>query len=110
MRELPAEQVTPVRRDGLAKVRSGYAEMLAGLMQIINEPRYGLEFRGAIAQAMAETAPALASLLTLPQRAQLLLMMGHDPARAKLPEELAANLARIKAALGNEACTGLCLL
>ena len=110
VRELPAEQMNTVRRDGLAKVRSGYTEMLAGLMQIINNTQYGLDFRNAIAKAMAETAPALVSLLTLPQRAQLLLMMGLDPAGAKLPEDLAANLARIKAALGTEACTGLCLL
>jgi len=106
IRALPADQMTQVRRDGLTKMRNGYAQMLTGMLMNIGETRLSISYRGAVAEALAEASPALASVLSLSQRAQLLEVV--QKSESTMPREFKTARERIERALQNPECSVLC--
>jgi len=108
MRKLPPEQFTPVSRDGLVKMRWGYAEMLRGMFMSITETKYSTKYRDAVVKALAEASPRLASTLTLEQRATL--QETYMRALQETPLDVAPDILRIGEALRSKECKGLCAL
>jgi hypothetical protein len=106
IRALPPDQMTPVRRDGLAKMRNGYAQMLTGMLQNMGDANFGVGYRGAVTNAIADASPALVSVLSLAQRAQLLEVVKQG--ESSTPSDFKAARARIEKALKNPACSELC--
>ena len=62
--------------------------------------------RGAVTNAIADASPALVSVLSLAQRAQLLEVVKQS--EASTPSDFKAARARIEKALKNPACSELC--
>lgn len=106
IRALPPDQMTPVRRDGLTKMRNGYEQLLTGMLLNIGDTRFAFSYRGAVAEAVAEASPALASVLSLSQRARLLAVV--QKSEATMPREFKTSRERIQLALQNPKCSGLC--
>ncbi len=106
IRALPPDQMTPVRRDGLTKMRNGYTEMMTGMLMNIGDTRLSTSYRAAVAEAMADASPALASVLNLSQRARLLgIVQKTEPT---MPREFKTSRERIERALQNPKCSVLC--
>jgi len=106
IRALPPDQMTPARRDGLAKMRNGYAQMLTGMLQNMGDANFSVGYRGAVTNAIADASPALVSVLSLAQRAQLLEVVKQS--ESSTPSDFKAARARIEKALKNPACSELC--
>ncbi len=106
VRALPPDQMTPVRRDGLTKMRNGYAQLLTGMLMNIGDTRLAISYRGAVIEAVAEASPALASVLSLSQRARLLDAV--QKSERTMPREFKTPRERIQRALQNSECSVLC--
>jgi len=103
---MPAEQLTPKRRMGLAAMRDGYSEMLAGTIGSISDGRYTMQYRGTILKAIADTSPEFASMLTLEQRARMLDRMKATTPTA--PEKFSVEIERVTRALEAKECGAVC--
>jgi hypothetical protein len=106
VRALPPDQMTPVRRGGLTKMRNGYTEMISGMLMNIGDMRLSTRYRAAVVEAMADAAPALASVFNLSQRARLLGIV--EKSEPTMPREFKTSRERIQRALQDSECSVLC--
>lgn len=97
---------TEIRRQGLAKMRSGLVQVYAGALQTANDPDVRDDYRIALLSALAETSVAFASVLELPVRKQIRDAMTF--AAASTTGQYKLYLDRIADALSDERCDGLC--
>lgn len=108
VQSLKPEEFTEVRRTGLQQVRRGLIELYAGALLNSGDSRFGREYRFAVTEALADSAPALLSALPLDIRAQLLPLV--DQALEASPEDFKPLLKRVRAALADSTCGVLCRL
>lgn len=103
---LSAEEITDVRRQGLATMRSGLTQLYVGVVVTANDARYSDAFRLSLLTALAETSGVFASAIELPVRRQL-----HETARiaaSQSDQPYKRLLSRIVRALSRESCEELC--
>jgi hypothetical protein len=108
MASLKPADLTDVRRQGLAQLRSGLLQIYSGALQAANETGYRDDYRIALLAALAETTVHFVSIIQLPERKQL-----HDLvtiASSKIGASYKVHLTRIANALSNDICEGLCAI
>ena len=106
----PADSLPIQAREGLATMRAGVQRLFAGALTTI-EPHDGVPaanpaLRQALVQAIADTAPAYARALPLPQRAKIAAQLSMALGRASTEEK--ALLQPALAAFGSAECVALC--
>lgn len=106
VRGLPPGQMTPVRREGLAKMRNGYTQMLTGMLMNMADAGMSVAYRGAVTEAMADASPALVAVMPLAERARLLEIARQS--EPTLPRQFKPAHERVQAALQNRECAALC--
>jgi hypothetical protein len=105
---LTPEQFTEVRRKGLEQARTGLVELFVGVLQSVGNPNYDERYRAALVQALAESAPSLASALPISARRQIRSIA--DAAGKSSPPIFGTYLETIRRTLDDTTCKGLCAL
>jgi hypothetical protein len=103
----PAD-LTDIRKQGLAQVRSGTMEVYTGGLLAANDTRLGAQYRASMLATLAETSGRFATILELPVRRQL-----RDSVRtaaSQAPDAYKGYLVRIADSLSSETCDGLCAI
>lgn len=106
--DLPPEELTDVRKAGARQVQNGaYSSYAAYLIAISGTGIREANMR-RLSSAMAEVAPAYASILTLPLRRQLRDQV--VAAKAKAQGEFADDLSKVIQAMESDSCNAMCSL
>ena len=105
---LPPEQMTEIRRAGLAQVRLGTVQMLTGAAMTLRDSQYRANNQRLMTAAMAHSAAAIAEGLRPEQRAELSTTI--RTALPKVTAEAKADLEVVLKALSQTACINLCLV
>lgn len=103
---LPPQDFTDVRRQGLAKMRGGIASVYVGALSVAIDARFEAAFRDALLTVLAETAWRFAAVLPLAQRQQI--VQSIDGATPSAPQEHARRFERMREAMSDQRCDGLC--
>jgi hypothetical protein len=106
--KLPPEQMTDVRRAGLAKMRAGFKEMAIGNIAGLSFEGVREENRRLMFDALARDLPALSAVLPVAERAQL--RDAVETMRAGAPGEYRSAIGAMLETLGDTRCEGLCRL
>ncbi|GHT99335.1 hypothetical protein AGMMS49960_04320 [Betaproteobacteria bacterium] len=104
--KLKPEELTDVRLAGLQRVRKGILQTIAGTILFAVDESSEESYRAAILQALAENASQYISLLSIPERQQILTLIAS--AQPNAPSFARKHLATISAAMSDTSCTGLC--
>ena len=103
----PAE-LTDVRRQGIAQMRSGLLQVYTGVVQMVFESRYREDFKAALFEALAETSEHFSAVMQLPERQlmrdSIMAAAGHASGADQV------YLTRLARALSSETCEGLCVV
>ncbi len=99
-------EITQIRLGGLQQARDGYTTMFAGSLKVIDDGDDTPELRSALISAMVDSAPALAKLLKVTQRAPMARSIRATAAR--LDKEQRTALEQVAAVFDDTRCEDLC--
>lgn len=105
---LTVAELTQTRRDGLAQMRQGISQILQGAVETLGQPGIRPENSTALLRQVVSDAPVLARVLTLPQRADLAARVAVFTKAS--PPSIRSDLDRLRAALADQRCEGLCAI
>jgi hypothetical protein len=105
---LPPEQMTDIRRAGLAQARLGFVQMLTGAAMTLRDSQYRANNQRMMTAAMAHSATAISEGLIPAQRNELITII--RTAVPKVTAEAKADLDAVLKALSQTACINLCLV
>lgn len=106
--ELRPDEITDVRRQGLAKLRSGMTQLIVGGIAAANDSRYSERYRLSLLEALAETSPVFAQSMEPAVRQQLHALTSAAASQAQRPYK--RPLDQMERALGASSCNALCAL
>jgi hypothetical protein len=106
--QLPADQKTEQRREGLRLMRTGMMQMFQGLFVIGTETHQSDAHRRSAIEAAVDMAPNMVRALPVPRRKELLAQL--ETAQPKLPVATQPLVQRIQQSLSQTVCEGLCLV
>jgi hypothetical protein len=103
---LNPEEMTEIRRQGLANMSMGVLKMLSGAIIIVSNEQFNPDFRLAVASAMVETVDTYVSITQLPSRAEI--SKTAAAAARKTASPYREYLQRISEAFKDQTCEILC--
>lgn len=106
--KLRSDEITDVRKQGLARMRSGMTQLLLGVVAAANDSRYSEEYRLSLLEALAETSPVFAQSMEPAVRQQLYALTSAAASQAQRPYK--RPLDQMERALGADSCNALCAL
>lgn len=104
--KLKPEEMNAIRRQGIAKVRGGAAQLVGFVVALTGQSGISETNRRLLLAIIAADMPLLAPVLKPEARAQL--RAGLSPAIARAPDTYKAYLINIDRALDSADCSGLC--
>ncbi|WP_028103120.1 hypothetical protein [Pseudoduganella violaceinigra] len=108
LRDLPPEQLTDIRKGGVRQAQNGSYSSYVGYLSTITGDGIKEANLRRFSAAMADSAPAFASILPLPMRRQLRDLATATKARA--PAALADDLSKVIEAMDSESCSAMCAM
>jgi len=106
LRKLPPEEFTDIRKGGVRQIQNGAFGSYSGYLTMITGSGIKDANLRRMSSAMAEVAPAYASVMQLAQRRQLLDLA--TATKAKVPAALADDLKTVIEAMASDKCNALC--
>jgi len=106
MLALKPEEVTEVRRQGLAQLRRGIFMMLTGTLLATRNTGLREDYRGTVLAALAQVSEALASVTPLSDRQRIVAMAERSSSGAA--PAFQPHLEKIAASFRDQRCEGLC--
>lgn len=105
---LPPEQLTDVRRGGVAKIRAGVTMIFQGGLMATGETVFSEDYRDALLSALADSAEAYASVMPLSERTRIADAVAAAASSGN--RRFDAYIARIERAFRSEACSAICAI
>jgi hypothetical protein len=102
----PAER-TPVRMQGLQRMRSGEQSTLLGMLRIVSDSSLPKQLRQVVLDALKDTVSTLSAPLTLAQRS-ILLTRAQETSRLLSDPAQRDAIAFVVTVLDDKRCEGLC--
>jgi hypothetical protein len=106
MASLQPEEITEVRRNGLARMRLGVLQVFAGAFDAVNDAQYKADYRLALLSALAETADIFVTITQLSVRKQIADAAAESARGANSPFKV--YLERVSVAFRDQSCGVLC--
>jgi hypothetical protein len=106
VQSLPTEQMTDIRRGGLAKMRNGAVGMFAGSIQTLAQPGLREGLRELIFEGVERDLANIAPALTLADRSALSAILSD--LRSTLPMSRHAVIDSMMKTLDDKSCEGIC--
>ena len=103
---LKPEEITEVRRNGLARMRFGVLQVFGGAFNAVNDEQYKPDYRLALLSALAETADVFVTITQLSVRKQMADAAAESARRANPPYK--AHLERVSVIFRDQSCGILC--
>ncbi|RHW18757.1 hypothetical protein D1610_00930 [Sphingomonas gilva] len=98
--------MTRERRDGLAQLRGGLVQLIEGTLMMMAQSAVQPAHRAAMLKRIGDDSPMLVRMMTLQQRSELAARVArYAPA---VPAASKGDLDRLRAALADRRCEGLC--
>ncbi len=109
MKTLPPDQINDARRQGVAQMRTGFKQVIAGAMLTLTNPRSPHDDAdGILAKALAASAPDLASAMTKDDKAAIAATLSD--ALARVPAAQQGDVRKALVPFQGESCDALCKL